>query len=309
VIAVVPVRSGELPSGAGEAVAEAGGSAIVAGEGTPEAAEALAGELGSSLRAVRLLELGPFGPARFANALAPFVEGNDVIILPGSPDGRDLAPRLAAVMGRPLLAGALAVTAAGAEVVRWQGSQVATMEVVGPFVATLLPGSRAVHGGREVAGEPIVPEVLEPAPATGADPELVELVAADPAAVDLSEAVRIVAGGAGLGGEAAFRLLERVAVPMGASVGGTRVVTDAGYLPHDRQIGTTGLSVAPRCYVALGISGAAQHLGGIRAPEHVISVNLDPSCPMMAMADLALVGDAKSFLEALAERLGVAADA
>ena len=79
-----------------------------------------------------------------------------------------------------------------------------------------------------------------------------------------------------------------------ASVGATRVVTDAGLVSHERQIGTTGVSVNPRCYVAFGISGAAQHLGGIGDPEHIVAANLDASCPMMAMADLALVTDAAS---------------
>ena len=72
---------------------------------------------------------------------------------------------------------------------------------------------------------------------------------------------------------------------------------------HDRQIGTTGVSVRPRCYVAFGISGAAQHLGGLGTPAHVISVNLDRSCPMMSLADLALVTDARALIDVLATRL------
>ena len=312
-IAVVPVRGGEPPSGAEEAVVEAGGSALVAGDGALRAGRSLEAELGAALRRVRAVELGSFAAARFAGALAPLVATEDVVLLPASPDGRDLAPRLAFALGRPLLAGALAVTSAGADVVRCQGGQVIRQEVSGPFVATLLPGSRSTEAAA-AAGEPVVPEVVDLAPAGGegeqpaGDPVLVALVPADPAAVDLSEATRIIAGGAGLGGAGEFSLLERVAGPLGASVGGTRIVTDAGWLPHERQIGTTGVSVRPRCYVALGISGAAQHLGGIRAPDHVIAVNLDPSCPMMAMADLALVTDAKDFLHALAERLEVAVD-
>jgi electron transfer flavoprotein alpha subunit len=83
------------------------------------------------------------------------------------------------------------------------------------------------------------------------------------------------------------------------------VVTDAGWMSYDRQIGTTGVSVNPELYIAFGISGAAQHVGGLGAPEHVVSVNTDPSCPMTAMSDLGIVADAPAVLGELARRLGV----
>jgi electron transfer flavoprotein alpha subunit len=83
------------------------------------------------------------------------------------------------------------------------------------------------------------------------------------------------------------------------------VVTDAGWMSYDRQIGTTGVSVNPELYIAFGISGAAQHIGGLGAPDHVVSVNTDPSCPMTAMADLGIVADAPAVLTELAKRLGV----
>ena len=102
-----------------------------------------------------------------------------------------------------------------------------------------------------------------------------------------------------------MRLLADVGAALGASAGATRVVTDAGWMSYDRQIGTTGVSVNPELYIAFGISGAAQHVGGLGAPEHVVSVNTDPSCPMTAMADLGIVADAPAVLRELAKRLGV----
>ena len=113
----------------------------------------------------------------------------------------------------------------------------------------------------------------------------------EPGVVDLAEARRIVGAGAGLvpagaDGAAVMRLLADVGAALGASAGATRVVTDAGWMSYDRQIGTTGVSVNPELYIAFGISGAAQHVGGLGAPEHVVSVNTDPSCPMTAMSDL-----------------------
>ncbi len=299
-IAVVPVRRGWLPVGAEEAVAEAHGVALIVGSGPSDAARRLP-QPGASGRAdggaseVKVLELGEeFRPGEWARAIAPHVEHVRVVVLPASPDGRDLAPRLAAELARPLIAGAVAVQAGGALVTRQQGRQMARFACSGPFVATLLPWSR-----------PAEPRPAEPTPAgpTPAEPELVEVLEADPASIDLSEADLVIAAGYGIGGPEIVALLARVAHSLGASLGATRAVTDAGWLSTERQIGTTGVSVSPRCYVALGISGAAQHLAGLGAPRHIISANIDRSCPMMAMADLAIVTDVPALVEALAHRL------
>jgi electron transfer flavoprotein alpha subunit len=90
---------------------------------------------------------------------------------------------------------------------------------------------------------------------------------------------------------------------LGASTGATRVITDRGWVGHERQIGTTGVVVDPRLYLAFGISGAVQHTSGLGQPDHIISVNTDPSCPMMQLADLAVVSDANAVLDELVARL------
>jgi electron transfer flavoprotein alpha subunit len=131
--------------------------------------------------------------------------------------------------------------------------------------------------------------------------------------MDLADATRVLGGGAGLvprqasdaQARALFALLTDVAAALGASAGATRVVTDAGWAPHDRQIGTTGVAVDPDLYVAFGVSGASQHTGGLGTPRHVISVNTDPSCPMTALANLGVVTDAAALLIELAGRLGI----
>jgi electron transfer flavoprotein alpha subunit len=94
-----------------------------------------------------------------------------------------------------------------------------------------------------------------------------------------------------------------VADRLGCSTGGTRVITDWGWLPFERQIGTTGVIVHPDLYLAFGISGAVQHVSGLGDPAHVIAVNTDASCPMMAIADLAVVTDAPALVAELARRL------
>jgi electron transfer flavoprotein alpha subunit len=126
--------------------------------------------------------------------------------------------------------------------------------------------------------------------------------------MDLSEARRIVGGGAGLQSAEAFAVLDRVAQSLDASMGVTRVITDRGWASHDRQIGTTGVVVNPRLYLSFGISGAVQHTSGLGRPDHIISVNTDAHCPMMQMSDLAIVADANLVLEELTGMLGSDSD-
>ncbi|MBU6315034.1 MAG: FAD-binding protein, partial [Acidobacteria bacterium] len=111
-------------------------------------------------------------------------------------------------------------------------------------------------------------------------------------------------GGAGLDGPERMAQLSRIGAALGASVGATRVLTDRGWVPHERQIGTTGVVVDPRLYLAFGVSGAVQHTSGLGQPEHVVSVNTDAHCPMMQLADLAIVADANETLEELERLLG-----
>ncbi len=297
-IAVVPVRDGALPLGGVETVAEAGGRVLLVGTGTTPAAR----ELGGAATDVTTWEAGAYAPGGWAPALADRLADDDLVLLPASPDGRDLAPRLAAALGRPLLAGALSATPGRVVLSRHGGLQTLEVDDPGPAVVTLQPG---VRGEVATTGDRPRPRRVRPTAADVADAEVVEVLPPDPQTMDLAEAPRIVAGGAGLGGDEEFALLSRVAAALGASMGATRVVADAGAVPFERQIGTTGVTVSPRLYVALGISGAVQHVSGLGDPDHVVSVNLDPSCPMMAMADLALVTDARGLLAALADRLGV----
>ncbi len=143
------------------------------------------------------------------------------------------------------------------------------------------------------------------APAPGRDAVVEEVLAPDVTTMDLAEAPRIVGGGAGLDSPERFVQLSEIATALGASMGATRVITDNGWVGHERQIGTTGVVVAPDLYLAFGISGAVQHTSGLGQPAHIISVNLDPHCPMMQLADLAIVADANAVLDALAAELTV----
>lgn len=298
-LAIVVARNGDLPAGAGEAAAEAGGRVLLLGSGTQKAAT----ELGAP-RAWQAETLGA-APAGLSRALVPLLQDVRMLVLPASPDGRDFAPRLAAALDRPLLANATLaeVDDEGVTAVlsRLGGRLDVEVRCDGPAVVTLLPGCRSPLPPSN--GE--VFEVVLDVPA-GVDAERLEVLEPDPATMDLAEATRVLGGGAGLVAKAEeAALLTRVAARLGASAGATRVVTDAGWMGHDRQIGTTGVGIDPELYVALGVAGASQHTGGLGSPRHVVSVNTDPSCPMTAMADLGLVTDAHALLVELADRLGV----
>jgi electron transfer flavoprotein alpha subunit len=304
-IAVVPVRKGALPPGGDEAVAEAGGRAVLVGEGTAAAAGRLTLEAGSV--ELRAWELGPFQPDRWAAGLAPIVDGDDVVVLPASADGRDLAPRLAHRLARPLVPGAIEVTPDRIVAVRLDGRVMDTYRPDRPMVATLLPGSRGVEPGpaRTPVVEMLTVDTADPAADAAADPEVLNVLDPDPSTMDLADARRVVGAGYGLGGPDGVVALATLAEALGAAVGATRLVVDVGWLSFERQIGTTGAEIDPDLYIAFGISGAIQHLAGLGDPDHVVSVNLDPSCPMMAMADLAVVSDAAAVVDELLARVVV----
>lgn len=300
-MAVVPVRGGQLPLGGDEAVAEAGGRVLLVGDGVAEAATALAGVATD----VMVCEVGAFAPASWAHALAAVSElrAAHVIVLPASPDGRDLAPRLAHALSWPLFASAIRITPTAVDLARRAGLVIETHAPTGPFVATLQPGVRGVVPEPAATAPAIRVESLDVVAA--ADPEVLHVLPPDPATIDLAEAPRIVAGGVGLGGADQFARLTAVAAALGSAVGATRPIADAGYVAFVRQIGTTGTTVHPDLYVAFGISGAVQHVAGLGDPAHIISVNVDAACPMMDLADVAIVADAPAVVDALAQRLGV----
>jgi electron transfer flavoprotein alpha subunit len=319
-LALAICRHGVLPRGALDAHVEAGGASLVIGTGAKEAAASLPrpGQAWWWETSDALL------PLWLAPTLAPVLNPVGPVILPDSPDGRDLAPHLAVAMDRSLLSGALSVDTDSAEervettLLRLDGrvlvpvftppAVVVTLTVLGrPAVATT-----AIDPGSVFALRPPAP-APEPEPAGPGVEVLAEMEAA-PRTMALQDATRILCAGAGLAGSShgddnqarsRFDLLVAVAAALGGSAGATRVVTDGGGADPDRQIGTTGAAIDPDLYMAFGVSGAAQHLGGVGAPMHVVSINTDPFSPMTAFSDLGIVADAPAVLAELADRLGV----
>ena len=286
-------------------MAEAGGRVLLVGERVADAVAALVG-VGTD---VWLADLGSFAPGTWADALAEFLLTEPRLVLPGCPDGRDLAPRLASRLGRPLLAGAIEVGSGRVLLARRGGLSIEHVNTPESFVATLIPGVRGVEPPGDWSPNVHPIELPSGRLATRRDAVSVEVLPPDLATMDLAEAPRIVGGGAGLDREFRFSQLTNIAAALGASMGATRVITDRGWVGHERQIGTTGVIVDPQVYLAFGISGAVQHTSGLGQPVHVISVNTDPHCPMMQLADLAIVADANATLDALADLLGVSSTA
>jgi electron transfer flavoprotein alpha subunit len=303
-IAVVPVREGVLPAGTDDVIAECDGNVILVGSQVDQI------DLTGRARTVMLVELGDVEVTRWAHRLAALISSGhesvlagstDQVVLPHCPDGRDLAPALALRLGRALYAGATTVAPDAVSMARAGGRELHEVRPVGPFVATLQPG---IRGAEPFDGLPEVRTVVvDAAESPGHDATVVEILPPDVRTMDLSEAQRIVGGGAGLDSEERFGQLAAFAADVGATMGATRVITDRSWVHHDKQIGTTGVVVDPQLYVSFGVSGAVQHTAGLGNPDHIISVNTDPHCPMMQMSDLAIVSDANATLDALAQLL------
>ena len=227
------------------------------------------------------------GPGAWAAALAPTLGEATYVVLPASPDGRDLAPRIAALLDWPLIANAESIEPGKVTVTTHGGRVQQVLDPGGPFVATLQPGVRGTNPNP--AAEVVLTAALPldwDTTADVPDAEVLEVLPPDAATMDLAEAPRIVGGGAGLIGPASdvdaaeqFARLTAVGEAVGASMGATRVVTDAGWVGHERQIGTTGVVVDPDLYLAFGISGAVQHTAGLGHPEHVIIGQHRPALP------------------------------
>ena len=225
----------------------------------------------------------------------------DLVLLPHDSFGWDAAPLLAARCGGAAATGCAALRFGpdGLEAERrvFSGKFVQEVRLEGrPAVATvergafppLEPGPPGAVRAREAA-----------LPPGGLLSRLVEIRDAPGGEADLPAARVVVAAGRGIGGPENLPLLEELAAALGGVVGASRAVTDAGWLPHDRQIGSSGVTVNPKLYVACGISGAIQHLVGMRGSGFVAAINKDAEAPIFEAADVGIVGDALEVVPAL----------
>ncbi|MCK6459079.1 MAG: electron transfer flavoprotein subunit alpha/FixB family protein [Planctomycetes bacterium] len=318
VLAFVETSRGKLKKSAAEILGEGkrlagklGGTldAVLVGERVT----ALAGEAGK-LGADRVLVADAevfkaFGVDAYLKALvkACAVSSPRLFVMAASVVGKDLGPALAAAAQSALLADVTSVAVADGKVrvekPVYAGKAVATIAASSPMViATLRPNVFAP--AQQVDGRSAPVEVIDAGVNPGDLRAVVkEVLAKASEKLDLTEADIIVSGGRGMKGPENWGILEKLAEAVGGVLGASRAVVDAGWRPHEEQVGQTGKTVSPKLYIAVAISGAIQHLAGMRTSKCIVAINTDPEAPIFKVADYGIVGDAFEVVPVLAEEL------
>jgi len=283
------------------AARSAGGSvvAVVSGAGAATAAAAL-GKHGAG-KVVCLTGAAQHSPDAVARDCAGVVKelGAKAFLAAATATGKDVAPRVAALLDVTILSDVTALTNNGGTfaVTRpWlAGKAIANVGSSGSvFVATTRPNAFAAQDGGGAA------EIVEKVASTDGKAVVASIEAKKGGKLDVKEAPVVVPGGRGMKGPENWGLIEDLAAAFGnAATGASRAVVDSGWRPHGEQVGQTGKTVAPQLYVAIGISGAIQHLAGMRTSKVIVAINKDPEAPIFKVADYGIVGDAMEVLPAL----------
>src|SRR5215471_7866577 len=287
-------------------------SGLVIGKGVSAFADELASKNVSEVLRVEHDLLADYTPAGYSIALKQVVESTkpDLVLFPHTYQVRDFAPKLAAMLGKGMIGDCIGYRNEGGKLVfvrqMFQGKTAADVSFIGagPYFASFQAGSfradqvTAAEGGaksiQKISVE-LKPEQIRTKP--------LDLFKEAKSAVDLTQAPLIVAVGRGIKAPENIAQAEAVAKALGAEIAASRPICDEGWLPMDRQIGSSGQTVAPKLYLALGISGAIQHVVGMKGARTVVAVNKDQNAPIFEIADYGVVGDIFEIMPAVTEAL------
>jgi electron transfer flavoprotein alpha subunit len=318
---VLQQREGQLSRSSLEAIAAAQRLAARAGEKATafllgQGIDAAAAQVGGlDLAAVRVADapvLARYTPGAYIAALAPAIraERPDFVVFPHTYQSVDYVPRLAQEVGAGLLPEVTAFAEEG-EGLLWTrpilgGKMQSKVRIQGEGTVLVSVQSGAFPADGVAAGSAAVSPLEGDFSGVQPDREILGYETVGGNTVDLTKAGVIVAVGRGVGGADKMAPLEALAKALGAEIGASRPVIDNGWLPRDRQIGSSGQTVAPRLYLAAGISGAIQHLVGMKGSTVIVAINKDPGAPIFSVADYGIVGDLHEIVPALTEAVKAA---
>ncbi|MCG8591255.1 MAG: electron transfer flavoprotein subunit alpha/FixB family protein [Proteobacteria bacterium] len=274
---------------------------LVLGSGVGDAASALAAKGGGEVYVADGDAFANYNVDAWSAAIKAAAEkaGATLVLLSNTPTGWDVAPRIAAALDAGFVSDCFKVQEEGGKLQfqrrvfngKLDAQLTANADVV---VATMQPGATAPYEGSE-AGSTTPLDVSVDARA-----KFVEVKKAEAGGVDLSKADIIVSGGRGVGAPEKFpEVIQPLADALGGAMGASRPVVDAGWLPHEYQVGSSGQVVSPKLYVACGISGAIQHLVGMKTSNFIVAINKDADAPIFEVADIGVVGDLFEVVPAL----------
>jgi len=308
ILVVVEQREGKLNRvswetlTAGQALAAETGlplQAVVIGKDVAGIASEVAGKKVAKVFAVQSPKLGPYTPDAFAAALKQFLEAQHpkLVLMPHTYQVRDFIPKLATAMGRSVISDCIGYKKEGDKLLftrqMFQGKLAADVSFAcdAPWFVTFQNG--AFRGDKVEAGTSVAPvETVSVEIADGVvrnKPQ--EVFKEAKQAVDLTQAEIIVSIGRGIKEQKNIDLAKQLAEVLGGEIAASRPICDSGWLPMDRQIGSSGQTVAPKLYLALGISGAIQHIVGMKGSRTIIAINKDSEAPIFEIADYAVVGN------------------
>jgi electron transfer flavoprotein alpha subunit len=278
-------------------------TAVVAGPGASDAAATL-GNHGAA-KAICLTGADSYSPDATARDVAAVASeiGATIFLAAATSTGKDLAPRVSALLDSVLFSDCTGLDN-GHATRPWLAGKViahASSAAAGTFCATTRANAFAVV---ETGGSA---EVSERPASTGGKVTVTGIAAKEGGKLDVAEAPVIVAGGRGMKDPEGFAVLEGLADAFGnAAIGASRAVVDAGWRPHAEQVGQTGKVVSPQLYFAIGISGAIQHVAGMKTSKVIVAINKDADAPIFKLADYGIVGDAAEVVPALMEAVKAA---